>query len=311
MSRSKRAAREREILAPGEREKWLRTPEGGVRAGWLLAVSLLSYTLVRLAALLGLTPGFAALFRAWGVNSATVARAPGWARLLWRWQGSVVTLTVSAALIAVCRWLRRLWLGKWERQRLEGGRLALFALAGLGMAVIVLLLGLLPDSLRLEMAAPRFSWSLIAVCAVSLLSALAEEAFTKGVLFDGLAPRWGKAWAAAVACAWFFLGNGGYAGTAVSALNVLLMGFLCCVLYARYGLWAAVGLRWGWSFATVFLMGFGGGETAVYRFYGVSETLLTGGDAGPIYGLWTTLLLVGMIGWMERNRLRAMRLKRG
>ena len=57
-----------------------------------------------------------------------------------------------------------------------------------------------------------------------------------------------------------------------------------------------MGFRWGWSFATVFLLGQGGGTHAVYRLLGVSEVLLTGGDAGFVYGLWLTLLLAAWIG---------------
>jgi len=45
----------------------------------------------------------------------------------------------------------------------------------------------------------------------------------------------------------------------------------------------------------VFLLGFGGGDTAIYRLYGVSEALLTGGDAGLMHGLWTTMALAGVV----------------
>ena len=62
-----------------------------------------------------------------------------------------------------------------------------------------------------------------------------------------------------------------------------------------------MGLRWGWSFATVFLLGFGGGEASLLRFYGVSETLLTGGDAGPVYGLYLTIILALALVWLYRK----------
>ena len=300
MSRSRRAARGDSASAPRTGGTWLRAPEGGVRAGWLLAVSLLCGALAAAGLRLALGAGLAALFRGWGVNADTVARAPAWARLLYRWQGSLVSVAVAAALLALSAWLRRLWLGVGDRPRIDGRGLARYALAGLALALAALLLGLIPDSVRPEwpLGAPRLSWSLPALCAVSLLTALAEEAFTKRVLFDGIRSRAGAAWAAGVACAAFFLKNGGAQGNVVSAVNVLLLGALGCALYARRGLWAAVGLRWGWSAATVFLLGFGGGDAAVYRFYGVSENLLTGGDAGPAYGLWTTALLAAWLGWL-------------
>ena len=91
--------------------------------------------------------------------------------------------------------------------------------------------------------------------------------------------------------------NGGCSGSWISGVNVALMGLLCAVIYPRFGLWATVALRWGWGFATVFLWG------RVYRLYGVSETLLTGGDAGLVYGLWLTAALVILnIIFLRRSR---------
>ena len=48
-------------------------------------------------------------------------------------------------------------------------------------------------------------------------------------------------------------------------------------------------------------MGQGGGDHAVWRLYGVSETLLTGGDAGFAYGLTWTLVLAAMIALTVTN----------
>lgn len=305
MSRSKRTA---QVETPAPQGNWLRDARGGVRAGWLLTVSLLACALIGIGVRWGLGRGFAALFDAWGVNASTAHRAPAWARLFWRWQGSVVTVLVSALLLAASAGLRRLWRGN-RPIAFRTRELLLAALSGLALAATVLLLGLLPDSLRREAGPPRFSPGLLALCAVSLLAVLAEEAFTKRVLYDGLAPRWGRLWATAASCAVFFAMNGGYAGNVPCAINVLLLGLLICRVYERYGLWADVGLRWGWSFATVFLLGFGGGEASLLRFYGVSETLLTGGDAGPVYGLYLTAALaiaVCCLEWKHKKVLHRM-----
>lgn len=295
MSRSKRAAGE-VAPAPRERTAWYK------RAGWLLAVSLVGYAAAAVGLRLLLDALLGALFRAWGLEATTVARAPAWARTLWRWQGSLVTVIVSAALLGLSLGLRRLWGLAIADLRPRGKPLAAAALTGLGLAAVVLLAGLIPDSLRLEPAAPRLTASLPTLVLASLLAATAEEAFTKGVLYDGITSRWGPIWATAAACAAFFMSNGGLAGSALSGINVLLLGFLCCIVHARFGLWAAIGLRWGWSVATVFLMGFGGGEASVLRFYGVSETLLTGGDAGPIYGLYATLALALPAAFLLRRK---------
>lgn len=303
MSKSKRAVRAAEAPAP-QAGNGFRRADGRVRAGWLLAASLLGYALAALALRRGLAALLSALTEAWGVNASTALRAPAWARTLWSWKGSLVTAVVSAALLCLSLGLRRLWGLDGASMRFRGRRLLLATLAGLALAILVLLLGLIPDSLRMEPDAPRLRASLPALCAVSLLAAISEEAFTKGVLFDGLADRWGRPWATVAACAVFFLSNGGMAGNAVSAVNVLLLGLVCCAAHARYGLWSAVGLRWGWSVATVFLMGFGGGEASLMRFYGVSEALLTGGDAGPVYGLYATAALALALAWLERDALR-------
>lgn len=313
MSGSRRTARAESRPAPRKRGVF-RSPDGGLRGGWLLAASLLCYALVAVGLRLALSAGFGALFRAWGVDAATAHRAPAWAQWIYRWHGSFVTALTALALIALGLGLLRLWrrcsggiqAATWRRGRRRYG--VLFALLGIGIAILALLLGLIPDSIRPEwpLTAPRFTPALLALCAVALLSTLAEELFTKRVLFDGIRPRWGVGWAAAVACAAHFIVGSGWAGSAVSAVNVLLMALLACAVYARFGLWASVGLRFGWSAATVLLMGYGGGEASVYRFYGVSEALLTGGDAGPVCGLWATLILLGALLWLERERIGAL-----
>ena len=148
--------------------------------------------------------------------------------------------------------------------------------------------------------AVRLEWPLTApavrglACVVACQPAfrdMGEAAFLKRVLFDGLRDQWNGIWAAAVVCGVFWLTGGGLAGGVVAGVNVLLLGLACCLLYARYGFWTSVGFRWGWGLANVFLLGFGGGDAAIYRLYGVSEGLLTGGDAGPMHGLWATALL--------------------
>lgn len=293
MSRSKRTAQAATAPAPRQSRTWFVSPEGGLRTGSLLAISLLGYAVAALAMRRGLNAAFGALFRTWGVDAESAARAPRWAAAVYRWHGSAVTVIVCAALLALSASMRRLWLGRTDRASFNASALARAALTGLCGTVIVAAFCLIPDSMRLQwpLGAPRLTWALPALIAVSLLAALAEEAFLKRVLFDGIRARWGTPWAAGIVCALFFASNGGYAGNVACAINVLLLGGVCCALYARWGLWAAAGFRWSWSVGTVFLLGFGGADAAVYKLYGVSEAWLTGGDAGPVHGLWATLLL--------------------
>ncbi|MDO4865610.1 MAG: hypothetical protein Q4C10_03565 [Clostridia bacterium] len=325
MSKSKRAARQPQGPAPREKKNPFLNTEGALRTGWLLTVSLLCCAAVALGARLALAAGCSALFRAWNVNAENAWRAPGWARLFYAWQGSAVSAAVSALLLAACLPLRRLWRMKalknaapfdkrlWDRSGSGWKGLLWPGCAGLMTAVAVGLLCLIPDSSRLSwpIARPNLTPGLPALAAVSLLGVLAEECFTKGVLYDGLCPRWGRAWATAWACAAFFALGGGLGGSAVSAINVALLGLVGCALYERFGLWAAAGFRWFWGNGCAFLLGFGGSDAAVYRLYQVSETLLTGGDSGPMYGLWATALLLLWLAllngrWLKDRARRAM-----
>lgn len=314
MSRSKRAA---QAVTPAPKNgirRWFADEGGAVRGGWLLAVSLVVWLGASLLARRGLSAGFAALFRTWGIDASSAARAPGWARLLYAWHGSLITLLASGLLLALAAALRRLWRLPPGRPPFEKGAAARAWLLGTGMAALIAALCLLPDSMRPEwpLSRPRIGAGTAVLWLISLAGALAEEAFTKRVLFDGLRERWGAGWAALCACAAFFVSNGGYAGNALSAVNVALLGLACCAVYARAGLWAAAAFRWGWSAANVLLLGFGGGDYAVYRLYAVSENALTGGDAGFIYGAWTTLMLAALLAWTRRGPIcaRLARMKR-
>ncbi len=264
----------------------------------MLAGAVAGYFLLTAAVRLGLGALLRALFVSWNLNPGTVARAPGWARALYGWQGSAVTLIVdvAAALYAVlaCR----------VKLRCPGrGDLGRWWAVGTLAALMSAALFLITDSLRLQwpLGRPRLSPGLLPLWALTLLTALAEELFTKGVVYDRVKRRWGRIWAVMASTLLFFLTNGGYSGTWISAVNVALMGVLCALCHDRFGLWAPVGFRWGWGFATVFLLGQGGGDRAVYRLYGVSEALLTGGDAGLVYGLWVTGALVALTGIMMRR----------
>ena len=301
MSKSKRTPRPEQVSGP--RQPWrLFVRDGTWRTGWLLATSLA----VLAAVLLGLRGGLEALsvrlFTAWNLRADNVARAPGWARLLYACRDGLVTLITAGALLALCAPLRRLWgLGPDGRRSVRQGWKGL--LAGTGTALLIAALSLVPDSSRFSwsLASPRFSGALPGLCLVSFAGVLAEEAFIRRVLQDGLRNRWGSHWALAISCIAFFLMRAGWTGGVVYMANVLLTGLVCGLMVARFGLWAGVGFRWGLEAAAAYLLGFGGGNAAIYRLYDVSERLWTGGDAGPLYGLWLTLALIGLALWGIRK----------
>ena len=280
MSRSKRLPPTEPPASPRLSSPWPR-----------LVLAALAYVAVTVALRLGLGTALRALFEAWNVNADTAARAPAWARALYLWQGSLIALLVSAAAIALCvRVLHARLPRPAPGPALKGW------LLGTGLALGGAALFLLTDSLRLmwPLSRPRLSPGLALLWGLSLAAALSEELFTKGVCMARAPAPWGIPLAALA----FFLMNGGVSGSVISGVNVALMGLVCALLYARHGLWADVAFRWGWSFATVFLLGQSGGDRAVYRLYGVSETLITGGDGGFVYGLGLTAVLTALGVWM-------------
>ena len=297
MSRSKKAAQ----AVPASRgggDLFLR--DGRLRAGWALAISLAVLAAVTVGLRAGLNALLDGLFGAWNLRPDNVARSPGWARLLYTWRDGLVALVMSGAMLALCGPLRRLWgLKPCDTPSRPACR---WALIGLGVALLTALISLLPDSSRLcwPLSAPRFHTALLPMFLISLAGVLAEEAFTKRVLLEGVKGRWGSHWAVAVSCVAFLGMRAAWTGGWVYAANALLTGLVCCLLNTRCGLWAAVGFRWTLEAACAYLLGFGGGSVAVYRLYCVSETLLTGGDRGPLYGLWLTAALVAMLLWHIR-----------
>ena len=283
-------------------------PQGGLRTGWLLLCALILCRGVSYGLRIGLNAAFARLFSAWRVNASNIHLAPRWAQTVYSWHASAITVAVCLATAAMSLLLRRWWLGRRKIEAGIGPGLAAAAV-GAGVAVVSAILFVIMDSVRPEwsLTAPVFSASVLVMLPVTLITAFSEELFTKCVVFDGIAGRWGRAWACAVSTILFFLFNGGYVGTVISAVNVLLMGVVCCLLYGRYGLWAASLFRGAWSYVSVFVAGFDatGAVRSVYALYGVSETWLTGGDGGLIYGLWMTFILAGMAAWMAREKLSA------
>ena len=240
---------------------------------------------------LGLGAAFQALFKAWNVNADTVARAPGWARLVCAWHGSFITLISAVLLIALCAKVFRVPVGRPALRDVRLGH------TGLTAAIVLAALFTLTDSLRVA-GRPRFSLALIPLGAIMFVSALGEELLTKGIFYDTVYKDFGRFLATLVGSLAFFLIGGGLGGTVISGVNVALMGLLCCLLYHHEGLWTPVLFRWGWGLATVLLLGQGGGDHALLCLYGVSEGLFTGGDAGFAYGLAWTLILIGLIASM-------------
>lgn len=283
------------------------TGDGCVRSVWKLILAYALYAVwAHLAARL-FSRGFGALFDAWGLTSANLAAAPGWAQMLVRHYGSIVSVLSSAGTvllaIVLLRWFARISPCErpdWKAFARGGALGALVVCAGAGLF-------LWTDSMRLR-AGSALSWELLPLAAVFFTAALAEGAFARMLTIRtvGRQTRPIRAYAASVVM--FFLIAGGYALGVLGAINMLLMGAATVAMYVRMGPGTAVGFRFAWSFFSNCVFGFPGGNVAanpVLSLYGVSEDALTGGSRGLICGLWMTLALLGLVLWLCLPAIRA------
>lgn len=284
---------------------WLR-PGGGLRLYVWLIGAIIIYRGVGYGLRLGLNRAFGTLFAAWQVDGESILKAPVWARWIYSFHGILITVVACAGMAAAAMLLRKKWLGKATS---DPGALRRGIVPGLWGAALALgsaTLFVAMDSMRLEwpLSAPKFSIGLLVMLPVTILTAWAEEWFTKGLVFDGVHRQMGKGWACGLSTVVFFLFNGGLEGNGNSGLNVLIMGLVTCAWYDRRGLWAAVLFRGLWSYCALFIAGFGATSAAqsVYSLYRVSEVAFTGGDGGMIYGWWmTAAMVVGLIAMHRKD----------
>lgn len=251
-----------------------------------------AWALATVALPAGLSALFRQLFAAWGLDAETAGRAPLWAALLYSFHGTLITLLTSGLLMLICR--RAL---KARPEGLQGIRPVKLWLAGMGLALLSAGIFLLTDSLRSlwPLSSPRLTMGLPVVWMASLVSILAEEWLIRGVLDRTLREGWGRVWALVGVTLAFVVMNG-LTSSVQALINMALMGLLLGLIYERHGLGGTVAFRWGFGTSTAFLLGQGGGSSAVYRLYGVSENWLTGGDRGLMYGAWMTAgLLIGIL----------------
>lgn len=81
---------------------------GGLRPGWRAALGVLVALAAYFAALRGLAALFGALFDAWGLTTANLTRAPGWAQSVVRWHSDFCyALAYGAGIAAGILWARR------------------------------------------------------------------------------------------------------------------------------------------------------------------------------------------------------------
>ena len=282
--------------------------EGGVRALWKLVFAYGLYILWAWAATYLLSLGFGALFAAWNVNAATVARAPGWAQGLFANYGRLISMISSAGAIALSWALARLLAGR-RFERLRARDFALGALWGLLAVLAGAGLFLAVDSMRPYARELSFHTDLLWMLAVYYLAALAEERFARGLTMRVATLHAHPAWGYAASALMFLAVTGAYALRPLGIVNMLLTALICARLSAMGKAGAAVGLRFAWSWASSAFIAFPGAATgaqAALRLYAVSENWLTGGDGGLICGAWMTLVLLALAAWLLRKPMRTL-----
>ena len=286
--------------------------EGRTRGVWILCAAIMAYALVTYGIRVGLGAAFAALFDAWQINADNASLAPAWARMIYTWHGSILSAIQAVAVIAAGAGLRRLF----QLHPNPPGsprRAAIPLLAAAAGALLPVAAYVAFDSLRMTwpLTQPHFSLGFFVLTLTTFLSVLSGEYYTRGFVFEALQSHWGYGWAALAVILLFFMGSGGLGGSVLSGVNVMLLGSLLMVLYMHSGsLWAPFGLRFGWSAAVTLILGYGSGDSAIYRIYGVSENLLTGGDNGPMYGLTATLIGIVALACLLREPIARFIMKR-
>ena len=276
-------------------------PGGTLRAPWLLALGYALDLGWAYAVSAGMTRGFSGLFSAWGLTSANLPLAPGWARWIVRNYGSVISVVSSLGIAALATLLVRAGLKERLDMRLRPKQLGLGALAGLGIAAVSALAFVLSDSMRLAhgLREARLSGELLTLLVVYGVAALAEELFDRAFVLRAVRAALGEgvrgcAAACAASALMLWLTTGAVNLGVIGSVNMLLFGGLCALLHwARLGN-ASWGLRFAWSYASVSLVAFPGGNTASapwLELYHVSDALFTGGERGLICGLWMTGIL--------------------
>lgn len=290
----------------------LRNRGGAVRLVWLWLMGFMAYFAWNWGAEQLLALAFGRLHsHAMNLAYADVLQAPFWATMVVGGYEPILSMVESTGTALIFCLLARAMHVKAEHARFDWKRMCLWAMLGLGAAVGGSLICVATDSMRLmlPLSEPKFAWPTLAALPVCFLSALAGEVFMMDYLYETARPRLKHLPCILLLVAVEFVAEGGWHLSWMGMVNVVLQILLCCLLHERYGLAAATGLWFGWSFGLSALMvnvSFGG-SGGVWSLYNVSEPWLTGGSHGLFDGAIMSALLLGALGYLfwQSRRQRA------
>lgn len=273
---------------------------GGMRLGWLAAAAAVMYA----AAAVGVYEGYWYLYRTmmniWCVTGENIARAPGAVQFLYSWSNVIVQLLQNVILIGFAACLKKIAGLRGEENGLGRGYVKGAALGALCVAAIWCAL-MLTGSVRLgwRLSRPAFSVNTFALLLTTFAAALAEGAFLYGAVY-GIMKKRLPAWAAL--CVMMIVNALHIGGLLPAALmNGMLLAAVCCLLTEKFGLGAAVGFRFAWSWLETAVFGFAGSAAALYETYPVNLYWLCGGNAGIMNGAVTSAALIGIIYLLVRK----------
>lgn len=281
---------------------------GSVRLVWLMVIAAVMYV----AAAVSLYEGYWYLYRTmmniWCVTSENVARAPGAVQFLYSWSKVIVQLLQNALLIGFAAVLYKfagLELNKAVKKELMLG-------AGCGAVCIAVIwcMLMLTGSVRLgwRLSRPAFSVNTLALLITTFMASLSEGLFFFGAMYGMMKKRLPKWAVPAVTMVLFALHMGSVLPAAF--MNGMLTALVCCLMADKYGLGAAVGLRFVWTYLDHAVFGFAGAAAALYETYPVNLYWLCGGNAGIMNGVMTSAALIIVIYLLIRNDCSVSLLKR-
>lgn len=276
--------------------------QGELRFGWRMAIGIAAGagTLFGVRLLLGYA--FGVLFKVWGLTADNLIYAPYFARQITVWHADFTYIAAYTSSILIGVWLAK----RWTQPAPNDSRMIVFAaIAGAACGGALTFIALVFDSMRLEwpLGEPSFSPKLISGIVVLILGCLCNEVLGKRLVFDPLRERFGRlaAYLAAVACSVFA------DPTLQEMPNSILLGLIGCLVYERGGLLASAALQAGWMIWTNLVFAWpDAGSACIYRMYEVSESWLTGGNAGAEAGIGCTVFWIIIAAILLRKELRGM-----
>lgn len=277
--------------------------ESTLRMGWTLLFGVGGYYIVMFCLYWGLSAIFGALFEAWNLTTTNLMRAPLWAQFIVAWHSNfadALAYVVPACLL--------LWLAKCPKTVFQARWVGRSVLAGIGIAAGLTAVALLSDSLRMEwpLWEPLLHLGQPIGFVLLLLGRWNSEVLSKQFVFTKVRVHWGRGWAYLGATVLTFVLYAPWSQNVSYMVNAVLLGIVSCALFERGGLWASMGFQASWTIWASEIFAFPNVASTtrpVYALYHVSDAWLTGGNNGPMSGLWMTLWLCLLAGVLFRTPL--------